>query len=152
MTDSPSTPRGTPPNRKQMTQHLGAAGLALYDAAVNMGTEFGATWRWAHSEATGAWTYRAYMPGERFLMALSLADTGFEASLNLKPEEWEWIHGERTDERAVLDALRDKAIATGDSPAWLHVPMASQLDLSVLAKLLFARGRRVEAPRRKKRR
>ena len=153
MTDTPppAAPRGTPPNRKQLTKHLGPR-LALWDAVVAMAPEFGAVWRWAHSEATQAWSYRAYLPGERFFIALSLTETGFETSLNLKPEEWDWVAGAGAAEHELLDGLRDKALASGDNPAWVHVPMVDESSLSALAKLLFARARRVQAPRGKKRR
>lgn len=150
-TPSPSPFRGTPPNRKQLTQALGNTRLALWDAAVAMAPEFGGVWRWAHSEATNAWTYRAYLPGDRFFMALSLVEDGFEASLNLKTEEWDWVGGAGAKEHELLEALRDQAAASGDNPAWLHLPMNDQAALPALAKLLFARGRRVQAPRGKKR-
>jgi hypothetical protein len=153
MTDqTPTTaPRGTPPNRKQLTTHLGSR-LALWDAVIAMAPEFGAVWRWAHSEATGSWSYRSYLPGERFFIALSLTDSGFETSLNMKPEEWDWVGGAGATEIDFLEGLRAKALASGDNPAWLHIPMESEASLPALAKLLFARARRVQAPRGKKRR
>jgi hypothetical protein len=117
-----------------------------------MVVEFGAVWRWAHSEATHSWSYRAYLPGDRFFTALSLTETGFELSLNLKAEEWAWVAGTGRAEQEMLDALQAKAEASGEEPAWLHVPVESEGTLGVIAKLLFARGRRVQAPRNKKRR
>jgi hypothetical protein len=144
------TPRGTPPNEKQLKKHLGER-FALWNGAIAMVREFGATWRWVHSETTGQWTYRSYLPGERFFVALSLQGDDLEASLNLKAEEWDAIHGENAGEREQLDALHKKAIESGDDPAWVHAKLAATSDLNVLAKLLFARGRRVQAPRKKRR-
>lgn len=148
-TTPPTTPRGTPPNQKQLSKDLGPR-LALWDGAIAMVKDFGATWRWVHSEVTNSWSYRAYLPGERFFVALSLVETRLEASLNLKAEEWDWVTGETGDERKALDDLYKQAMASGDDPAWLHVELAEQSSLPVLAKLLFARGRRVQAPRKKK--
>lgn len=150
MTDAP-TPRGTPPSTKELGRTLGPK-IALWDSVVEMGKEFGATWRWMHSEATGAWSYRAYMPGDRFFIALSLVPAGLECSFNLKAEEWDYVSGETAEERALFEDLRAKAEASGDEPAWLHVPIEHQASLPALARLLFARGRRVQAPRTKKRR
>lgn len=150
MTDQP-TFRGTPPNTKQLKQQLGEK-LALWEATIAMVIEFGAVWRWAHSEATNSWTYRSYLPGERFFASLSLVEGGFELSLNLRDEEWEWVAAAGKDETEYLDALHAQAQATGENPAWLHIPMESEDRLPAIAKLLFARGRRVQAPRGKKRR
>lgn len=147
----PTTPRGTPPNTKDLGRTLGPK-VALWDGVVEMGKEFGATWRWMHSEATNTWSYRAYLPGDRFFVALSLVPDGLEASLNLKPEEWDYVAGETAEEQALFEELRTRALASGDDPAWLHVPMASSTSLPLLARLLFARGRRIQAPRTKKRR
>lgn len=143
--------RGTPPNEKQLKAHLGAR-RPLWDNVVEMVKEFGATWRWMHSEATGQWSYRAYLPGDRFFVALSLVPEGMELSLNLKTEEWDWVPNAPKEEQEFLDELRTKALATGDDPAWVHVPVTSQATLPAIAKLMFARGRRVQAPRGKKRR
>jgi hypothetical protein len=150
MTDTPAF-RGTPPNAKALKQKLGDR-LALWEATIAMVIEFGAVWRWAHSEATNSWSYRAYLPGERFFTALSLTEDGFELSVNLKAEEWDWVTGTGRAEQEVLDALHEKAKATGEEPAWLHVPVTEEATLGVITKLLFARGRRVQAPRNKKRR
>jgi hypothetical protein len=143
-------PRGTPPNQKQLQRALGGS-LKLWDAVIAMGREFGATWRWMHSEATGQWSYRSYLPGERFFMALSLREPSFEVSLNLKAEEWDLIAGESHAERAYLDAIQEKARASGDEPAWVHALVTEEAQLPAVAKLLFARGRRVQPPRKKKR-
>ncbi|HEY9721338.1 MAG TPA: DUF3788 family protein [Oscillatoriaceae cyanobacterium] len=145
----PTAPRGTPPNQKQLTKSLGPK-LAVWDGVVEMGTEFEAKWRWMHSEATGSWSYRAYLPGDRFLMALSPLDDKLELSLNLKAEEWDFIHTPDPAESAFLDALREEALASGKDPAWLHIPLESTAVLPAIAKLLIARGRRVQPPRRKK--
>jgi hypothetical protein len=150
MTDQP-TFRGTPPNTKQLKAALGPR-LALWEATIAMVVEFGAVWRWAHSEATHSWSYRAYLPGERFFVAISLVGDGFELSLNLKTEEWEWVAGSGKEETEFLDALHAQATASGENPAWLHIPMTTEDRLPAIAKLLFARGRRVQAPRGKKRR
>ncbi len=149
MTETP-TPRGTPPSTKELGRSLGPK-VALWDGVVEMGKEFGATWRWMHSEATNTWSYRAYLPGDRFFAALSLTPEGLEASLNLKTEEWDYVSGETPEERVLFDDLRARATASGDDPAWLHVPIESSASLSALARLLFARGRRIQAPRSKKR-
>jgi hypothetical protein len=150
MTDQEAA-RGTPPNQKQLAKDLGDR-LSLWDGVVAMGSPFGAIWRWAHSEVTGIWTYRCYLPGDRFFIALSLTGDRLEASLNLKPEEWDDVIGEGAEERARIETLRTTAIATGDDPAWIHVPMVTDAELPLLAKLLFARARRIQAPRSKKRR
>ena len=148
MTDTPAF-RGTPPNQKQLAQHLGT-GLTLWHSAVTMTKEFGAEWRWAHSEATGGWSYRAYLPGDRFFVSLSLRETGFEASFNMKAAEWELVHPEGEAERETIEAFKARAVASGEDPAWLHVPVATEADLKALSKLLVARGRRVQPPRGKK--
>lgn len=150
MTTEPPTPRGTPPSTKELGRTLGPK-TALWEGVIEMVKEFGATWRWMHSEATNTWSYRAYLPGDRFFAALSLVPEGIEASLNLKPDEWDYVGAETTAEHDLFDALKAKALASGDDPAWLHVPIVDQASLPALARLLFARGRRVQAPRTKKR-
>lgn len=147
----PTSPRGTPPNQKQLARDLGPR-LALWDGAVEMVKQFGATWRWAHSEATGSWSYRAYLPGDRFFVSLSLPEGRLEASLNLKADEWDAVTGEGADERARLAELQARATDSGEDPAWIHFVLTDEACLPVLAKLLFARARRVQAPRAKKRR
>jgi hypothetical protein len=147
----PTTPRGTPPNDKQLAKDLGPR-LALWNAIAAMVKDFDANWRWVHSENQNTWTFRSYLPGERFFCAITAIAGGLEVSLNMKAEEWEAIDGANAAERETLAALREKALATGDEPAWIHVPMKSEADLPVLAKVLFARGRRVQPPREKKKR
>lgn len=147
----PTSPRGVPPNTKQLGRDLGPR-MALWDAIADMVKEFGATWRWVHSEAQDAWTFRSYLPGERFFCALTAKPDLIEVSLNLKTEEWDAVVGGNAAERETLDRLKAIAVATGDEPAWLHVPMKVEGDLPVLAKVLFARGRRVQPPRDKKKR
>jgi len=61
------------------------------------------------------------------------------------------VEGHTHEERAFLDAVQAKARASGEEPAWVHVQVTEQAHLPALAKLLFARGRRVQAPRKKKR-
>ena len=94
----PTTPRGTPPNVKQLARDLGPR-LALWDAIAAMVKEFGATWRWVHSEQQNTWTFRSYLPGERFFCAISPVDGGLEVSLNIKAEEWDAIDGSNAAER-----------------------------------------------------
>lgn len=146
-----AAPRGTPPNDKQIAKHLGADRLPLWESVLAVIKEFGATSRWMHSENTGSWSYRSYLSGERFFTTLTLTDAGFELSVNLKPEEWGYIGPVGTAARAKLDALQEQALASGDDPAWVHVPVESETDIHVVSQLLLARGRRVQAPRTKKR-
>lgn len=148
---APIRPRGTPPSAKELAKELGPR-APLWDAVVSMVKEFDAIWKWAHSETTWTWGYRAYLPGERFFVGLSMQGDGLEASLNIKTEEWDTIVGDGQAERDALAVLQERALATGEDPAWLHVSLTSDAELPVLAKLLFARGRRVQQPRRSKRR
>lgn len=142
---SPPTP---PPAEAEIRRLLGSR-FALWKMVVATAPEFGARWRWAFSEATGAWSYRAYLPGERFFVALAHAGDHPEVSFNLKAEEWAWVPPGPPSEEARLDALREKALASGDEPAWVHVEIAGEADLPLLSKLLFARGKRVQPQRRK---
>lgn len=149
MTDTPAY-RGTPPSTKELAAQLGPR-RALWDALVELVATFDSTWRWMHSEMTNSWSYRAYQPGDRFFVALSPSTDALELSLNMKAEEWDIIHTPDAAEQAFLEGLRDQAIATGKDPAWLHVKVTSQSQLPAIAKLLFARGKRLQAPRSKKR-
>ena len=146
-----AAPRGTPPNDKQIAKQLGPDRLALWESVLAVIKEFGATLRWMHSESTGSWSYRSYLSGDRFFTTLSLTDGGFELSVNLKPEEWEYIGPVGQAARSKLDELQRGALASGDDPAWVHVPVESETDIHVVSQLLLARGRRVQAPRTKKR-
>lgn len=149
MTDTPIS-RGTPPSDKQLAKQLGPR-LEVWKSVVALIKEFEANWRWAHSEATGTWSYRAYLPGDRFFVSLSFTEGGFELSVNVRAEEWDWLPPTNAAENAFLDPLRAKATASGEDPAWLHIPVSSQDELPAIAKLLVARGRRIQAPRAKKR-
>lgn len=149
MTDpSPTTPKGKPPNREQLAERLGDR-LDWWNAIRETVTEIGATWRWVYSDATGAWSYRSYLPGDRFFAALSLTDGAFEVSLNLKADEWEAVSAASPEEQALLERLKASALASGDDPAWLHVPVNAPSDMDLLAKILVARARRVQKPRLK---
>jgi len=109
--------------------------------------EIGATWKWAYSEATHAWTYRSYQEGERFFAALTLTDTGFEVSLNLKAEEWATVTAGSPEEESLIAHL--KRTGQGDEPAWIHLPVSDRSVLPLLAKMLVARARRLQKPRMK---
>jgi hypothetical protein len=148
MTETPAF-RGTPPNQKTLSQRLGSR-FFLWEAVIDLGKAFEATWRWAHSEKMGAWSNRAYLPGDRFFMAMSLTQAGFEVSFNLMKDEWDSLYPEGAEEIAFLALLREKALASGEEPAWVHMPLATEADLKALSKLLAARGRRVQLPRGKK--
>ncbi len=149
MTDSkPAPTRGLPPNRERLAEALGDR-LNDWNALRETVIEFGATWKWAHSEATGAWSYRSYLSGDRFFVALSLIDGGFEVSLNLKADEWDAVMPETPEERALFDRLKVAALASGQDPAWIHVPASESAAMSLLAKMLVVRARRVQKPRLK---
>lgn len=146
MADHPSFPTEAALKRELGPRH------ALWRMVVQTGLEFGARWRWAFSEASGSWTYRAYLPGERFFVALSHAQAPLEVSFNLKAEEWEWVPLGSAAEQDRLAALRAAALASGDEPAWIHFGVEREGDLPLLSKLLFARGKRVQPVRRKQKR
>lgn len=145
---SNAAPRGNPPNRDQLAERLGER-LALWNEVRETVVEIGATWKWAYSDATHTWNYRSYLVGDRFFAAMTLTEGGFEVSLNLKADEWEGITASSPEEEAQLSDLRSKAIAKGEDPAWLHVPVTGSATLALLAKLLVARARRVQKPRLK---
>jgi hypothetical protein len=149
MTDSnPAPTRGLPPNRERLAQALGDR-LDDWNALRETVIEIGATWKWAFSEATGAWSYRSYLSGDRFFVALSLIDGGFEVSLNLKADEWDAISAATPEERALFDRLKATALASDQDPAWVHVPASDPAAMSLLAKMLVVRARRVQKPRLK---
>ncbi len=141
--------RGTPPNVKKIKENL-ADSWPLWEAVVGMVKDCGATWRWIHSDKLSTWHYRAYLPGERFFVALTHV-VPLEVSLNLFESEWDFIAAADAREAKRLEALRQAALDSGKVPAWLHVPIVVEADLALLAKLLLARGRRQEVPRRKSR-
>jgi len=148
MSSSSSIPsRGNPPNREQLAERLGDH-LDLWNEIRETVIEIGASWKWAWSEATRVWSYRSYQEGDRFFVAMTLTDEGFEVSLNLKTEEWENIVAGSPEERAKLAGLR--TAAQGEEPAWLHVPVREASDLPLLANILVARARRAQKPRLKK--
>ena len=107
-------PRGTPPKQSELLRSLGDRAV-YWNGAVEMGKEFDATWRWVHSEAQGAWTYRSYLAGDRFFMALSLQEGRIEASLNLKAEEWETVHGRDDEEEERADAREEEGRRDGEA-------------------------------------
>lgn len=145
---SDAAPRGNPPNRDTLAERLGDR-LALWNEVRETVVEIGATWKWAFSEATHAWNYRSYLEGDRFFAAMTLTDGGFEVSLNLKADEWQGLAAGSPEEAARLEALHQEALAKGEDPAWVHLPVTGQADLALLARLLVARARRVQKPRLK---
>lgn len=146
---SPDLPKGRPPNRDQLAERLGER-MAWWDEVRETVLEIGATWKWAYSDATASWNYRSYLPGDRFFVALSLTDGGFEVSLNLKTEEWEALSAESPAEATLLESVKAKAAASGDDPAWVHVPVQNRTALALLAKMLVIRAKRVQKPRLKR--
>lgn len=148
-TPSDAAARGNPPNRERLAEHLGDR-LALWNEVRETVVEIGGTWKWAYSEATHTWNYRSYLAGERFFAALTLKDSTFEVSLNLKADEWDGVTASSPDEQRRIEAMRQEAAAKGEDPAWIHMPVTSAADLALLAKILVARARRVQKPRLKK--
>lgn len=112
-----------------------------------MATETGATWRWMHSDKLESWSFRAYLPGDRFFASLSLTEAGFEVSLNLKSEEWDALYLGTPQMEAKAAAVREKARASGDDPAWVHLPVTEQSDILLVASLFAARARRIQLPK-----
>ncbi|GEM_PF-1101140 len=143
-----AAPKGRPPNVDQLEARLGTQ-MVAWNAIRETVVAIGATWRWVHSDATGSWSYRSYLSGDRFFAALSLTDAGFEVSLNMKAEEWPGITAEGPDESALLERLQSAALATGQDPAWVHVPISDGPALALLTKILVVRARRVQKPRLK---
>lgn len=140
--------RGNPPKREQLAELL-KDHLAQWNEVRETVIEIGATWKWAYSEATNTWTYRSYLPGDRFFASLTLKDDGFEVSTNLKADEWAAITPATPADAALLETLRTKALATGDDPAWVHVAVTGKEALPLLAQLLVTRARRPQKPRLK---
>lgn len=143
-----SSPKGRPPNREQLAETLGDR-LAWWNAIRETILEMGATWKWAYSDATGAWSYRSYLSGDRFFVALSLAAPGFEVSLNLKADEWPAIALETPQEAETVNKLKADALASGQDPAWVHVAVNDPEILGLLTKIFVVRARRVQKPRLK---
>lgn len=150
----PNPARGNPPNRERLAELLGET-MPWWNDLRSLAIEMGATWKWAYSENTGSWNYRSYLEGDRFFATLTPIEDqekgekkGFEASLNLKQEEWNAV-SPTPEENPTFEALRAKALESGDDPAWLHVPVKDAAALSLLVKLFVARGQRVQKPRRK---
>ncbi|MNX68319.1 hypothetical protein D3C86_994900 [compost metagenome] len=140
--------RGNPPKREQLAELL-KDHLAQWNEVRETVAEIGATWKWAFSEATNTWTYRSYLPGDRFFASLTLKDEGFEVSTNLKADEWDAVTPTSPEEAALLESLRAKALASGDDPAWLHVAVTGKETLPLLAQILVVRARRPQKPRLK---
>jgi hypothetical protein len=150
MTESIPVPsRGRPPNRDQLAEHLGDR-LAFWNAIRETVVDIGATWKWVYSDATGTWSHRSYLSGDRFFASLSLVEGGFEISLNLKADEWPAVTPETPAEQALFERLMTAATSTGQDPAWVHVPVSDPSALSLITKLLVIRARRVQPPRLKK--
>lgn len=143
-----SSPKGRPPNREQLAELLGDR-LEWWNAVRENILEMGATWKWAYSEASLSWSYRSYLSGDRFFVALSLQDGGFEVSLNLKADEWPAIVAETPKEAATLDRLKAAAQESGQDPAWVHVSVSEPEILGLLTKIFVVRARRVQKPRLK---
>lgn len=140
--------RGNPPNRDQLAEFLKDR-LPLWNEVRETVKEIGADWKWAYSEATGSWSYRSYLPGDRFFASLMLADDGFEVSLNLKSDEWQAIVASSREEQARLDLLRSKMRGSENEPAWIHLPVTDSSALPLLATILVTRARRIQKPRLK---
>lgn len=143
-----SSARGTPPNRRQLAEYL-KENASRWEAVRETALDFGATWKWAYSDKTEKWSCRAYLPGDRFFASLTLTDAGFEVSLNLKAEEWALMPPATPQQAEKIEALRESALASGEDPAWIHVPVSTDDDLAIVAALFVARGRRVQKPRLK---
>ena len=148
MTESTTAPKGRPPNRDQLAEILGDR-LEGWNALRETVVDMGATWKWVYSDATGTWTYRSYQEGDRFFASLSLNDGGFELSLNLKADEWAAVTPENPAEAALMERLKAQAEASGQDPAWLHVPVTGPEALTLLTQMLVVRARRVQKPRLK---
>jgi hypothetical protein len=104
-----------------------------------------ATWRWAYSDSTGRWNYRAYQEGDRFLVALTPAEGTFEVSLNLRASELDTVEAGTPAEELALGRLREGL--SGQADGWVHVPVASSAELPLVLRLLATRARRVQKPR-----
>ena len=143
-----STPKGRPPNREQLAETLGDR-LTWWNAIRETILEMGATWKWGYSEASQTWSYRSYQEGDRFFVALSLQDGGFEVSLNLKADEWPAIIPESSQEAETLGRLKAAAQESGQEPAWIHVSVSEPEVLGLLTKIFVVRARRVQKPRLK---
>lgn len=147
--NTPQPTRGRPPNREALAERLGDR-MSAWNAIRDTVADIGATWKWAFSEASGTWTYRSYQTGDRFFAALSLVETGIEISLNMKADEWAAITPGTPEEAALLGRLQAAAAATGQDPAWIHVPVSDETALALIAKILVVRARRPQPPRLKK--
>lgn len=115
-----------------------------------MATETNATWRWMYSEKADKWSYRAYLAGDRLFAILTIQPEGFEVSLNLKPEEWDYIYVDDAEMEAKIAVLKEKALSSGDDPAWIHLPVENKRDIPLVARLFAARARRFQPPKQKK--
>ncbi|HEY9765246.1 MAG TPA: DUF3788 family protein [Chroococcales cyanobacterium] len=147
----PTGPHGNPPTQGKLAERL-KDHLSLWNDVVLTATDTGATWRWMYSEKIDTWSYRAYLPGDRFFAALSLTDSGFEVSLNLKSEEWDSLYLGTPLMEAKIATLRAKADESGDDPAWIHLSITGRSDLPMIASLFAARARRIQPPKSSRRR
>lgn len=149
MKEKNSHPHGDHPTPRALETQLKER-KSYWDEVCRMATETGATWRWMFSEKLGSWSFRAYLPGDRFFAALSLTEDGFEVSLNLKADEWDALYLGTPQMEAKAAAVREKALASGDDPAWVHLPVTEQRDILLVASLFAARARRIQPPKRRR--
>jgi len=136
--------RGNPPNRDKLSRML-AGCLETWNGVRETVLDLDATWKWAYSEATESWNYRAYQEGERFLVAMTPAEGSFEVSLNLRAGELTSVEAGNPSEALVLDRLREGL--GGHVDGWVHLPVASSAELPLVLRLLATRARRVQKPR-----
>lgn len=132
-----------PPSPKKLAEHLKNK-LPLWNEVCLMATETGTSLRWMYSEKSGKWSYRADQPGNRYFATLSFNDSGFEVSLNLRSEEWDYIYVDNAQMEAKIADLRANAEKSGDDPAWIHLPVNEQADIPLVARLFAARARRLQ--------
>lgn len=136
--------RGNPPNRDMLARML-ADSLESWNGVRETVLDLDATWRWAYSDSTGRWNYRAYQDGERFLVALTPAEGAFEVSLNLRASELDTVEAGTPAEELELGRLRESL--EGQADGWVHMPVASSAGLPLVLRLLATRARRVQKPR-----
>lgn len=136
--------RGNPPNRDTLATML-AGCLEAWQGVRETVLDLDAKWRWAYSDSTGRWNYRAYQEGERFLVALTPAEGAFEVSLNLRASELDAVEAGTPAEEAALVRLRESL--SGQTDGWVHLPVASPAGLPLVLRLIATRARRVQKPR-----
>ncbi|HBN08748.1 MAG TPA: hypothetical protein DD435_08900 [Cyanobacteria bacterium UBA8530] len=139
---------GNHPTQRKLAERL-QSNLALWNEICLMASEIGATWRWMYSDRTEQWSFRAYLPGDRFFTSLSLTDSDFEVSLNLKFEEWDALYLPTPEMEARLAEPRAKAAESGE--AWIYLPVKEKSDIPLVASLFAARSRRQQTPKSSRR-